>query len=173
MVSNQDRRRSRIRKPTPSANECMAPSEIYYATLSTRTSQRQRHKSMTYSTRLLATASYALRIAVHNTMRVSPGALVFHRDMLLDVPLIVDLEMLRQQRQVKIDERLRRENLKRISHDYQPGQYAYILTYKPKKLQPRMHGPYPDPKGSLQWNGYDTADRHGQRANQRPTPIPV
>jgi len=34
---------------------------------------------------VLATVSYALRVAVHNTLRASPGAIIFQRDMLLDI----------------------------------------------------------------------------------------
>jgi hypothetical protein len=45
----------------------------------------------------LATASYALHAAIHSTMKISPGALAFHHDMLLDIPIIVDLQVLQQQ----------------------------------------------------------------------------
>ena len=38
----------------------------------------------------LATAAYAARTAVHTTLGISPGAMVFNRDMLLDIPLIAD-----------------------------------------------------------------------------------
>jgi hypothetical protein len=34
----------------------------------------------------LATASHALRSTIHRMMGVSPGAVVFHRDMLMDIP---------------------------------------------------------------------------------------
>ena len=39
----------------------------------------------------LATAMHATRAVVHKTMRVSSGALVYHRDMILDIPLVADL----------------------------------------------------------------------------------
>ena len=41
---------------------------------------------------------------------------------LLNVPLIVDLIKLRDERQVSVDTNLLRVNSKRISYDYQPGQ---------------------------------------------------
>jgi len=44
----------------------------------------------------LASAMYATRVAVSRTMRTSPGAIAFHRDMLLDVPLVVDYLFLQQ-----------------------------------------------------------------------------
>jgi hypothetical protein len=61
----------------------------------------------------LATASYASRASLHRSLNVSPGTLVFHRDMLLNIPLIADLTMIRERRQVLIDENLRRQNMKR------------------------------------------------------------
>ena len=43
----------------------------------------------------LATASHAaLRSTVHWTLGTSPGALVFHRDMFLDIPYVADLLLL-------------------------------------------------------------------------------
>jgi hypothetical protein len=44
----------------------------------------------------LATASYALCAAIHPTMKISPRALAFHHDMLLDIPTIADLQVLQQ-----------------------------------------------------------------------------
>jgi len=92
----------------------------------------------------LATTSFAIRAAVHTTMRASPGAVVFHRDMLLPLPLIVDLEVLRQRRQVLIDENLRRQNLRRDFHDYTIGEEVLILDRDPvrRKLDIFGTGPY-------------------------------
>ena len=58
-----------------------------------------------------ATAAYASKVAIHRTLNMSPGALVFQRDMILNIPLITDLLHLHEQRQIIIDERLRRANL--------------------------------------------------------------
>ena len=68
--------------------------------------------------------------------------MAFHRDMILNIPLIVDFELLRQRRQALIDKNLLRANAKRIDFDYQPGQRALKLVYKPDKLEPRAEGPY-------------------------------
>jgi hypothetical protein len=97
----------------------------------------------------LATASYALRAAVlqvHCTLSISPGALVFRCDMFLDIPLLADLETIRNKRQVLIDENLCRQNLKRRSFDYQVGQQVLILNsdIHPAKLDPTsVEGPFP------------------------------
>ena len=39
----------------------------------------------------LATSSHAVRTNISQVTGYSPGALAFHRDMLLDVPLVIDL----------------------------------------------------------------------------------
>jgi hypothetical protein len=94
----------------------------------------------------LATASYASRASLHRTLHISPGALVFHRDMLLNIPLLADLALIRNHRQILIDENLRQQNLKRRNFDYQVGQQVLILNSKlqPGKLEPRAtEGPFP------------------------------
>ena len=48
----------------------------------------------------LQTAAYSVCATIHGTLQISPGALVFHRDMLLDLPLIADLHLLCNRRQV-------------------------------------------------------------------------
>jgi hypothetical protein len=41
-----------------------------------------------------ATATYASKVAIHCTLNISPGALVFHRDLILNIPLLSDLHQL-------------------------------------------------------------------------------
>jgi hypothetical protein len=78
----------------------------------------------------LATASYASQAAVHCTL--------FCHDMFLDIPLLADLETIRNKRQVLINKNLRRQNLKCLSFDYQVGQQVLILNsdVHPAKLDP-------------------------------------
>ena len=70
--------------------------------------------------------------------------MAFHRDMILNIPLIVYFELLRQRRQTLIDKNLLRANAKRCSHDYQPGDKALkiLVAWKPNKLDLRAEGPY-------------------------------
>ena len=69
----------------------------------------------------LQMASFALRATINRTLGVSPGAIVFHRDMLLDLPFVANLLHLRNRRQAMIDYNLRRENQRRRNYDYQVG----------------------------------------------------
>ena len=85
---------------------------------------------------------FSARAAVHGTMKISPGSLVYQRDMFLDIPLISDLEILRQKREIAINNNLMIANRKRISHDYAVNDLILKLAYKPNKLAPRAEGPY-------------------------------
>ena len=80
----------------------------------------------------LATASHAVRTNISQATGYSPGSVAFHRDMLLDVPLVINLLHIRDKRQIMVDENLRRINAKRSSYDYQLGQ---------KILKRNMNGP--------------------------------
>ena len=41
---------------------------------------------------LLASCQYATRVAVHRTLEISPGSLVFQQDMLLPIPIIASYD---------------------------------------------------------------------------------
>ena len=84
----------------------------------------------------LQTAAYSAHAAIHSSMKISPGALVFQHDMLLDIPIIADLHLLHEQCQALIDTWLIAANQCCISHDYQPGNQILVLSYKPDKLAP-------------------------------------
>jgi hypothetical protein len=91
----------------------------------------------------LATAAHAARTAFHSTLKTSPGALVFGRDMLIDIPVLADLQLLKDQRQQVIDKNLERANCKQVSIDYNVGERVLKFIYKPDKMEPRAIGPYP------------------------------
>ena len=90
----------------------------------------------------IANAVFAARATVHSALQTTPGGLVFGRDMILDIPLIADLQLIRQRRQQLIDDRLIVANRKRFSHDYSIGDEVLKLHHQPNKLDPRAMGPY-------------------------------
>ena len=90
----------------------------------------------------LQTASYSARAAIHHTLQSTPGALAFHRAMLLNIPFIADMQLLRDKQQLLIDEKLMRANRSRISYNYRPGDEVLVLAYKPDKRDPRATGPF-------------------------------
>ena len=91
----------------------------------------------------LADTVFATRSAYSSALRTTPGGLAFGRDMVLNIPLITDLQQLQQRRQRLIDQRLIEANTKRFSYDYAIGEEVLKLTYRPDKLEPRATGPFP------------------------------
>ena len=91
-----------------------------------------------------ATAAYVSKVAIHCTLNMSPGALVFQRDMILNVPLITYLLHLHEQQQQIIitDEWLQSANLHCRTFDYKPGDDISILTNNPTSLQDHGIGPF-------------------------------
>ena len=72
-----------------------------------------------------------------------PGQLVFGRDMLLDIDFQPNWAKMWQRKQNIINYNNKRENSRRVSHDYEVGQYAYILRdgiYR--KLEGDKLGPF-------------------------------
>eukprot|EP00804_Cyclotella_cryptica_P012813 CCRYP_010570-RB/>CCRYP_010570-RB protein AED:0.45 eAED:0.45 QI:86/-1/1/1/-1/0/1/5/145 len=67
----------------------------------------------------LTNAAWAVRSTYHTVQKTSPGAAIFGRDMLFDVPYIADWSKIGEYRQIQTDNNTRRENASRIN--YQPG----------------------------------------------------
>ena len=93
----------------------------------------------------LATAMYAHRCSPNTSLGFySPGALVFQRDMLLDIPLITDIHTLTRNRQALIDKCLLQANRHRTRHEFKVNDQVFIKVYnRPKKLSLVRIGPFP------------------------------
>ena len=92
---------------------------------------------------ILASVAYAVRCSYHSTLQATPGQLVFGRDMLLDIDFQPNWAKMWQRKQNIINYNNKRENSRRVSHDYEVGQYAYILRdgiYR--KLEGDKLGPF-------------------------------
>ena len=90
----------------------------------------------------LATAMHSMRTNITTALKSSPGALVYARDMFLNVPLIADWKTIQKHREQLVNENLRKSNAKRRSYDYQQGERVLRKIYKPTKLGERTSGPY-------------------------------
>ena len=76
-------------------------------------------------------------------MNVTPGQLVFGRDMLLDLKFEPNYEKMWAQKQKRINYDNIRENSKRASHDYKVAEYAYVLRDgQYRKLEGDKLGPF-------------------------------
>ena len=85
---------------------------------------------------------HTLRTNVSASTGNAPGALAFHHDMLIDVPLQADLRAIRARRQLRVDADLRRANARRYDFDYQPGQQILLKRPEFTKLGERWDGPF-------------------------------
>ena len=70
---------------------------------------------------LLTNVSWAIRSTYHTVLKASPGAAIFGRDMLFDIPFIADWRKIGDYRQRQTDLNNLRENEKRIDYDYKVG----------------------------------------------------
>eukprot|EP00804_Cyclotella_cryptica_P030704 CCRYP_009131-RA/>CCRYP_009131-RA protein AED:0.45 eAED:0.45 QI:0/-1/0/1/-1/1/1/0/137 len=69
----------------------------------------------------LKNATWAVRFTYHTVLKTSPGAAIFGKDMLFDVPYIADWSRIGEYRQKQIDKNTNWDNASRIDWDYQPG----------------------------------------------------
>jgi len=91
---------------------------------------------------VLSIAQHAMRSSVHTTLGSSPGALVFSRDMLLNVPLSSDWHAITQKREHLVNYRLMRQNVQRRMYDYAQNQKVLKKVHDLTKLGVRTPGPY-------------------------------
>ena len=93
----------------------------------------------------LAATMRAMRCASSTSLNgVAPGALVFGRDMLLNIPIVADTISVSENRQLQTDLRLQRENARRSHFDYQVGGFVFIKNHfsSSDKLKPAWIGPF-------------------------------
>ena len=98
----------------------------------------------------LATAIYSIRVNVANTLKVSPGSLVFGRDMFLDIPLIADWQTIQQHRQTLVNETLRQVNQGRRRFHYFQGKRVLKKKHIPEKWGANIR-PLSNHTSSHQW----------------------
>ena len=65
--------------------------------------------------------SWAIRSTYHTVLKASPGAAIFGRDMLFDIPYLADWSKIGDYRQRQTDLNTQRENKARIDFDYKVG----------------------------------------------------
>ena len=90
----------------------------------------------------LASCMHAMICAYNHTMQTSPGAMVFNRDMMINITMIADINAIAERLQQLIDKNLIRLNAKRIRYNYNVGDRVMMVEYDRTKLQARTKGPY-------------------------------
>jgi hypothetical protein len=74
----------------------------------------------------LSDAAWAICSTYHPVLKASPGAAIFGRDMLFDIPFIADWQKIGEHRQRLADLNNARENKGRINYDYKVGQKVLL-----------------------------------------------
>ncbi len=74
----------------------------------------------------LSDAAWAVCSTYHTVLKASPGAAIFGRDMLFDIPFIADWHKIGEDRQQLTDLNNACENEDRIGYDYEVGQKVLV-----------------------------------------------
>jgi len=91
----------------------------------------------------LVNAAWAVRSTYHTVLQTTPGAAIFGRDMLFDIPYIADWKAIGTRRQKFVDQNTARENARRIDFDYAVGQKVIVRKDGIlRKAESRYLGPY-------------------------------
>ena len=75
----------------------------------------------------LDNAAWAIRSTYHTVLKASPGAAIFGRDMLFDIPFVADWYKIGEHRQLLTDRNNERENKRRIDYDYKVGDKVLVI----------------------------------------------
>jgi hypothetical protein len=90
----------------------------------------------------MTSVAYAVRSTYHTTLEATPGQLVFGRDMILPIRFKADWARIASRKQTIIDQSNKRENARRLLHDYNVGDK--VLLTKPGII-PKMELPRTGP----------------------------
>ena len=90
----------------------------------------------------MTSVAYAVRSTYHTTLKATPGQLVFGRDMILPIRFKADWARIASRKQTIIDQSNKRENARRLLHDYNVGDK--VLLTKPGII-PKMELPRTGP----------------------------
>ena len=71
-------------------------------------------------------AAWAIRSTYHTVLKASPGAAIFGRDMLFDIPYLADWHKIGENRQKLTDQNTLRENKVRVDYDYKVNEKVLI-----------------------------------------------
>ena len=91
---------------------------------------------------ILASAAWAIRSTLHTTLGATPGQLVYGRDMLYDLAFKANWQDIKERKRARIEDSNKRENAKRIRHQYRIGD---LVTKDRNQLQPKLHRPRDGP----------------------------
>jgi hypothetical protein len=75
----------------------------------------------------LTNSAWAIRSTYHMVLKASPGAAIFGRDMLFDIPFLADWNKIGDYMQHQTDRNMKSENKQRVDYDYRVGDKVLAL----------------------------------------------
>lgn len=92
---------------------------------------------------VLAATMFATRATYHTTTQATPSQLVFGRDAILNTKFDANWKLIRERKQRAINQNNRKENMRRIPHDYRVGdKVLYRGDSLSKFSEDQYDGPY-------------------------------
>ncbi len=92
---------------------------------------------------VLSAVGFAMRSTVHTTTQATPAQLVFNRDAIHNVGFQADWHYIKECKQRLIIQNNKKENMKRIPHEYKAGDLVMVLQDPNRKHgEDRYKGPY-------------------------------
>jgi hypothetical protein len=76
----------------------------------------------------LDNAAWAIHSTYHTVLKASPGAAIFGRDMLFNIPFMADWHKIGERRQSLTNRGNQRENAKCIDYAYKVGDKVLVIT---------------------------------------------
>jgi hypothetical protein len=76
----------------------------------------------------LDNAAWAICSTYHMVLKASPGAAIFGRDMLFNIPFVAEWHKIGEQRQSLTNRGNQRKNAKRIDYDYKVGDKVLLIN---------------------------------------------
>ena len=91
---------------------------------------------------ILSATAFAIRCTYHTTLHSTPGQLVFGRDTIFNIKHTANWEVIRQHKQKLINANNKRENAKRIPHQYCAGDKVMLQIGTENKYEQPYTGPH-------------------------------
>ena len=92
---------------------------------------------------LITNVGWTIRSTYHTVLGASPGAAIYGRDMLFDIPYVADWTKIGKRRQEQVDKDCEKNNRRRIDYDYRVGQK--VLLIKDGTILRKAEDPYEGP----------------------------
>src|SRR5688572_28129632 len=91
---------------------------------------------------ILSATAFVVRSAYRNTLRKTPGQLVFGRDMIFNIQHVANWEFIRQNKQKVIEKNNIAKNAKQTAHLYKEGDPVLVRRGTENKYESPYRGPY-------------------------------